>query len=277
MKKIWFFPLALSIYFTTIPQAKSTFAELMNHSKGFNETTSLQQQDWKVVQELYNTYFAKKEMLYRTEPRIPKIIHQIWLGSPLPERCRVLQQSWIKHHPDWQYILWTEKEIQAFGLTNATIYNASKNYGEKSDIARYEILYRIGGLYVDTDAECLKPLDVLHHCFDFYVGIGYGEDAQVWNGQLAATPGHPILRHCINTIQGRIPAINSYEVFSNTGPLLFTKCFFESLPSCSGPLVALPVTYFYPLPNYCREDKKPKQWIQEESFTIHYFHRSWFR
>ena len=49
------------------------------------------------------------------------------------------------------------------------------------------------------------------------------------------------------------------------------------LSSCSGPIVALPVTYFYPLPNYCREDKNPKQWIKEESYTIQYFHRSWFR
>ena len=34
-----------------------------------------------------------------------------------------------------------------------------KILGEKSDIFRYEILYRFGGVYVDTDFECIKPFE----------------------------------------------------------------------------------------------------------------------
>ena len=80
---------------------------------------------------------------YNSEPLIPKIIHQIWLGSSLPEKYKRFQQSWKKYHPDWTYILWSEKEIEEFGLKNKKIYDKTKNLGQKSDIARYEILYRI--------------------------------------------------------------------------------------------------------------------------------------
>ena len=32
---------------------------------------------------------------------------------------------------------------------------------EKADILRYELLYRFGGLYIDADIICLKPLNDL--------------------------------------------------------------------------------------------------------------------
>src|SRR5204863_3262758 len=39
--------------------------------------------------------------------RIPKIIHQIWLGSPVPESFIALQESWIEYHlgREWRYKL----------------------------------------------------------------------------------------------------------------------------------------------------------------------------
>jgi len=84
-------------------------------------------------------HYVAHGLMQRTQVLIPKIIHQIWLGSPLPEKYKQLQKSWLKYHPDWHYYLWTEKEIAAFGLTNQALYDATSNYGEKSDIARYEI------------------------------------------------------------------------------------------------------------------------------------------
>ena len=36
------------------------------------------------------------------------------------------------------------------------VFERAINPGMKSDIFRYEILKQIGGLYVDTDFECLK-------------------------------------------------------------------------------------------------------------------------
>src|ERR1700730_3033568 len=43
-------------------------------------------------------------------PKIPKIIHQIWLGSPFPEKYNKYQASWQKLHPKWIYKLWTDKD-----------------------------------------------------------------------------------------------------------------------------------------------------------------------
>ena len=36
------------------------------------------------------------------EAKIPKVIHQIWLGSPFPERFERHVRSWKEAHPEWE-------------------------------------------------------------------------------------------------------------------------------------------------------------------------------
>jgi len=45
--------------------------------------------------------------------RIPRVLHQIWLGSPLPPRFAVLRARWRALHPRWRPVLWTDTEIDA--------------------------------------------------------------------------------------------------------------------------------------------------------------------
>ena len=39
---------------------------------------------------------------------LPKIIHQMWIGPPLPLHIYQMMQSWKEHHPTWEVKLWTE-------------------------------------------------------------------------------------------------------------------------------------------------------------------------
>jgi mannosyltransferase OCH1-like enzyme len=103
--------------------------------------------------------------------KIPKIIHQIWLGSPVPECFKAFMKSWELHHPGWTYILWTDEKVKTLTLYNQDLFDAATNFGEKADILRYELLYFFGGVYADCDQECLRSLDFLHHLYDFYIGI----------------------------------------------------------------------------------------------------------
>jgi len=84
-------------------------------------------------------------------------------------------------------------------------------YGAKSDIARYEILYRIGGLYIDTDFECLKPFDIFNHCCDFYSGVAFDENVVLFIGLIGAAPGHPVLGTCIADMQSAQTSIKKYQ------------------------------------------------------------------
>lgn len=276
MKKyLPYFLLALPTFLTPLYGQHPSFIAAMAPFEGF-KIEFLDNNEWQIVKHLYDTYLDKKNSNY--SPKIPKIIHHIWLGSPLPERCRILRETWIKHHPDWQFILWTEKEIDQLHLQNSAVYHASKNYGSKSDIARYEILYRFGGLYIDTDFECLKPFDEFHEQLTFYTGIGYSPEMLLYNGLIGSIPGHPILKMCIDTMpQQAVDKNNIWDIMVKTGPNHFTRCFFQVLLTYSHEsIVVFPTSFFYPWPAYLRfDDSQAHEFIKPESYTLHYWHTSW--
>ncbi|HVX01078.1 MAG TPA: glycosyltransferase, partial [Candidatus Babeliaceae bacterium] len=211
--------------------------------------------------------------------RIPKIIHHIWIGSPFPEKYKKFRESWMRLHPDWEFKLWTDAEIQALGLEKKAEYDASSNYGEKSDIARYEILYRFGGLYIDTDFECLQPFDVFHHCFDFYTSFVWDNQIVLQNGLIGSIPGHPILRRCIDRVQRKQNDRDTFaEILVRTGPVMFMQVFFELANHSNYIDVALPSNYVYPWPYQFRHLNSPQEvaaWLKPESFAVHYWHVSW--
>jgi mannosyltransferase OCH1-like enzyme len=233
---------------------------------------------WKNAKYLYDKYIINNTDELDSL-RIPKRIHQIWLGSSFPERCKKFQKTWLAHHPDWEYTLWTEAEIEEFGLVNQDLYNAATNFGEKSDIARYEILYRIGGLYIDTDFECLKPFDSFHYYCDFYAGVDYGKGFAVFNGLIGSAPGNNILKHCIDNLPFSKNELGGFkEILSRTGPLYFTESIKKEIASSDERIVLFPVTYFYPWPWMYRNQNLPDQinsWIKPETFAIHHWHVSW--
>jgi mannosyltransferase OCH1-like enzyme len=226
---------------------------------------------FKQMYENYNPSVAEKN----PELKIPKIIHQIWLGSPVPEAFVDLQQSWIEHHlgRDWLYKLWTDEDVAQMQLYNQEFYDASDNYGVKSDILRWEVLCAFGGVYVDMDYECLRSLDELHYTYDFYTAL---QPLDTWFVQLGAAlfgsrPGHPILQHCIETIK------NDWHLQGapkKTGPVHFTKSFCECACINGNKDIAFPALYFYPLG--CQEtEAKRAEWIQQGSYAVHWWAKSW--
>lgn len=233
---------------------------------------------WRRLRQLYTIRFLQSPH-YSEQPLIPKIIHQYWGQGIPPEKYTELRESWIKHHPDWTYILWTDEDMQAFGLENKELYDATTNWGKKSDIARLEILYRFGGLYVDTDFECVRPFDVFHHCCDFYAGLNCGPQVLILNGLMGAAPGHPVIKRSLEKLKANAGVPDNYmTIMYGTGPGLITEAFRELTPTSKNRTVIFPSTYFYPWPYYMREEKDRaviQSWIKPETFGIHHWHLSW--
>lgn len=89
---------------------------------------------------------------WRRQQLIPKIIHQIWIGDLEPPTA--MMQTWRDLNPTWEHRIWRD----ATGWrTQAAIDAVSRMHG-KADMMRYEILAEHGGIYVDADAECVRPL-----------------------------------------------------------------------------------------------------------------------
>jgi inositol phosphorylceramide mannosyltransferase catalytic subunit len=211
--------------------------------------------------------------------RIPPIIHFIWLGSPLPLSCQQIIQSWKKYHPNWLIIVWTDEEAKVFPFQNRAAFDAAKNFGEKSDIFRYEILYRYGGIYADTDEECFKPFDTLASCSDFFVGLI--DDHFLGIGIIGTKAKHPIMKYLLDNIAISTGDNHPGRITATTGPIAFTKYFFKISAKFKGKATVLPPNYFYPFTltdhfkykNYSIEEIRT--FIKPETMAIHYWNASW--
>ena len=107
----------------------------------------------------------------------------------------------------------------------------AENKAEQSDILRYEILYRYGGLYVDVDFKCLKPHDsLLNHC-DFYVGLEAklpkNKHPAIGNAIIASVPGHPIFKECLEGISKEETLGDPDTIQWVTGPQALCRAFFN--------------------------------------------------
>jgi mannosyltransferase OCH1-like enzyme len=131
--------------------------------------------------------------------RISRTIHHIWIGpDPVPDEQRPWIESWKRHHPSWEHRLWTEEDLPEDPI-RPEVLERLRAPVERADILRLEILFRQGGVYVDTDLECLRPLDDLLGDEEF-VAVCL-KPGRVTNTFIAAARGHPLLKRALRELR----------------------------------------------------------------------------
>jgi hypothetical protein len=133
--------------------------------------------------------------------KIPKKIHYFWVGgSEIPKKNRIWMESWEKHCPDYEIIRWDESNYDF--AQHPYIHDAykEKRWAFVSDYARLDIIYQHGGIYLDTDVEVLKNLDILLYDMAFcgfssyrYVATGLG---------FGAVKGFPLIKKFMDHYDG---------------------------------------------------------------------------
>jgi mannosyltransferase OCH1-like enzyme len=132
---------------------------------------------------------------------LPRVFHQIWLGDkPLPREYEGYRRSWTKHHPGWELRAWTEENLPG-GLRRPEAADRLRAPAERADILRLELLWREGGVYVDTDFECLRSIEPLLDGHDFVIGLA--KPGRVNNAFIAAAAGHPMLDRALEELRPR--------------------------------------------------------------------------
>lgn len=87
----------------------------------------------------------------------PKIIHQIWIGKPIPDFIQSAMQGVKARNPNFEYMLWDDTAIDIFDSREE--FDACLTIAFFVDILRLKILEKYGGLYIDADYLCLESLD----------------------------------------------------------------------------------------------------------------------
>ncbi|MCA0272352.1 MAG: mannosyltransferase [Proteobacteria bacterium] len=163
---------------------------------------------------------------------VPRVIHQIWIGGPPPAACAAWS-GYARRH-GWAYRLWDEAALARAWVTADPLWTMMRKAGDLPgavDIARYHLLAREGGLYLDCDwypaaaampPEAVLPAQGLSVIAEPAPRLVAGGSLLLSNALIAAPAGHPALLHLIAALPAVAERLPKSPAWWVTGPLAFT-------------------------------------------------------
>jgi mannosyltransferase OCH1-like enzyme len=217
---------------------------------------------------------------------IPSILHQTAERGAFSEPTISYVSSWRRLNPGLKYQFFDDRARREFIAEVFPRYlNTYDSFAfgiQRADFFRYLAVYHFGGLYCDTDMECLQPFDTFFSLKGLVLSIetrlthqrqrelSYRHPFQIANCIFAAEPRHPFLLGLIEQVVALIasrPPQTLENVEDLTGPRHLTRLFYEKPPSES---VVLDQIYWM-APSYFG------RWpgLRTNAFACHHFLGTW--
>jgi len=207
----------------------------------------------------------------------PKIIHQTWKTHSIPPLLKFYSIRCQKVNEDYVYAMWTDNDIYDF--INAEfhwfmpVFEAYKTPLQRADAARYFILYKYGGWYMDLDTECKDSFNSLvaeanedSEIFfstepDEHSAWHYGGRRILSNAIMGSVKGHNFWKTFCSYLAYFQRDRDDRAVFS-TGPVALTDFFqdFKDIHKAADSIVALPSKVLLPI-----IDSPDEKWLPCDS------------
>lgn len=139
---------------------------------------------------------------------IPKKVYMSWKTRDIPEHMYKTIMKNIENNPDFDFYIYDDNECREFIVANydaetVAAFDALKPGAYKSDLWRYCILYKLGGIYMDIKFEILVPLNTLtSEGKNVFIKDFQGQD--VYQAIMITKPGEPLFLECIETIKTHV-------------------------------------------------------------------------
>jgi hypothetical protein len=195
--------------------------------------------------------------------RIPRTIHRVWLGAgPMPAEHERFGEAFARHHPDWGMRLWTEEDLAELEISAAE-RDRARTPSELSNLMRYEVLRRHGGVYVDTDVDCLRPLTPLLRGIDGFAALE--SPGCVGTAVLGSVADHPVFVRAARLARQTL-GIGAHSADAN-GPY-FLSLILEQEPG----VAILGAELFYP---YLWNEPERRNETFPNAYAVHHWAQSW--
>ena len=206
---------------------------------------------------------------------IPKTIHYCWFGGkPKPELAEKCIRSWKKYCPDFEILEWNEHN---FNVSEAPGYvqqaYACKRWAFVSDYVRLKALTEMGGVYMDTDVEVIRPLDpyLNHRAF-----AGFEHPERVQTGLLACEKDFPLFREFMAYYDTASFLREDGTPDVTTNVEILTGLCLQRGMVCNDRLQEIEGLTLYPREVFCPVDYDTKRLKKtRKTVTVHWFSGSW--
>jgi hypothetical protein len=141
---------------------------------------------------------------------IPKVIHRYWEGRVMPGQYERFGAEFLDANPGWTLCDWKVHPVAGEDGPHS-----------RSDLFRYDVLDRLGGVCVDCDVEPLRPLDPLLEgvkCF-----AGWQSYDHLGSAVIGSTPGHPAIRDVLDHVGASVEKYKGRGPQFATGPYFLTE------------------------------------------------------
>jgi hypothetical protein len=197
--------------------------------------------------------------------RIPQTIHRVWLGDrPMPIEHQHFAETFMHHHPSWEMRLWTEADLDLLDISAAE-HERTRTFSELSNLMRYEVLHKFGGVYVDTDVECRRSFAPLLRGIDAFAALEI--TGRVGNAILGSVAGHRAFARAA-MLARRTLGVGAHSADAN-GPY-FLSLILEQEPE----VTIFPAELFYP---YRWDETDRRHEAFPDAYAIHHWAKSWWK
>jgi mannosyltransferase OCH1-like enzyme len=211
---------------------------------------------------------------------ISKIIHYVWFGKQKPIKIQNYINTWHNKLSDYEIIEWNEKNFDINSVEWVKQAVEAKKWAFIADYIRLWVLYNYGGIYLDTDVECLKSFDAILLNLPYFLGREHSKGI-IGVAVLGAEPKCEWIKDCLGYYKNRNFILPNGEFSIEPMPHIMLKILGEKYglkkiknaheyDKNSKKIQILPTQFF-----------SPKSWdnekfaITKNTYTVHYFEKSW--
>lgn len=209
---------------------------------------------------------------------IPKIIHYCWFGeNELPKEYQEYITGWKKLCPDYEIIEWNESNYDVDQVPYTAQAAKAKKWSFVSDYLGFDVVYRYGGIYLDTDVELIKTLDQILENDAFFAIEENENGAEVAPGLgFGAKKGHPLLKK-LRDMYNEIDFIKADGSLNMVAIPVYTTKMLEKLGfKRENSLQKLDDVTIYPTPYFAPMDfLTGKIKLTNETISIHHYSALW--
>jgi hypothetical protein len=148
---------------------------------------------------------------------VPLILYQSWVTNAMPPKMIECMNTLLEKNPEFDHYLYSHERCLKFIKDNYSVdvahaYRSLKPGAYKSDLWRYCILYKRGGVYLDVKFYTTTPIiSLIESHPELFIKDTIAEGTNddnlkcktgpgIYNGFIISPPENPIFKECIDDI-----------------------------------------------------------------------------